>query len=111
MYRPLPLEVTIKKSNIDGLGLFSTCDIEKGYNLGITHIANPSFANHFIRTPLGGFINHCSMPNCKLVKTGLSVADNDDETVLILIATQTIASNTELTTHYSLYKIPYEETL
>ena len=111
MYRPLPLEVTIKKSNIDGLGLFSTCSIGKGYSLGITHIANPSFTNHFIRTPLGGFINHASMPNCKLIKSGLSVADNNRETVLILITKQLIPTNTELTTHYSLYEIPDEETL
>ena len=111
MYRPLPLEVTIKKSNIDGLGLFSTCSIGKGYNLGITHISNPSFANHFIRTPLGGFINHSRRPNCKLIKSGLSVANNNRETVLILITKQLIPINTELTTHYSLYEIPDEETL
>ena len=111
MYRPLPIEVTIKQSNIEGLGLFSTCSIDKGRNLGITHIANPSFANHFIRTPLGGFINHSRIPNCKLIKSGLSIADNDEEIVLILITTQAIAANTELTTHYSLYEIPDEETL
>lgn len=111
MYRPLPTEVTIKKSYIDGLGLFSTCSIDKEYHLGITHIANLSFANHFIRTPLGGFINHSSKPNCKLVERGLTVSDNDDETVLILVTKQLIPPNTELTTHYSLYEIPDEETL
>ena len=45
MYRPLPLEVTIKKSHIDGLGLFSTCDIEEGHSLGVTHINNDRFEN------------------------------------------------------------------
>jgi len=102
MFRPLPSEVTIKKSNIDGLGLFSTCSIEEGYNLGITHVENPDFENGYIRTPLGGFINHSNEPNCKLV---------NNETVLILIAKQPILANTELTTHYSLYEIPDEETL
>ena len=31
-YRPLPDEVSIKKSNIEGLGLFSTCAIKEGKN-------------------------------------------------------------------------------
>ena len=112
MYRPLPPEVTIKKSNIDGLGLFSTYDIEEGYNLGITHIANANFENQYIRTPLGGFINHSRIPNCKLIKSSLiAVDDLRRETVLILMTKQLIVANTELTTYYSLYKISEEETL
>ena len=115
MYRPLPLEVTIKKSHIDGLGLFSTCDIKEGHSLGITHIHNNNFENQYIRTPLGGFINHSNESNCKLIKSNISVGDkNGDwkrETVLMLITKQLISANTELTTYYSLYEIPDEETL
>ncbi len=112
MYRPLPLEVTINKSHIDGLGLFSTCDIEEGHSLGVTHINNNKFENQYIRTPLGGFINHSRTPNCKLIKSSLiDVNDLHRETVLILITKQLIPANTELTTHYSLYEIPNEETL
>ena len=113
MYRPLPPQITIKKSNIDGLGLFSTCDIEEGYNLGISHIANNRFENKYIRTPLGGFINHSNTPNCRLIKItpSLELSDNSTDTVLILITKQLIVANTELTTYYSLYKISEEETL
>ena len=113
MYRPLLPQITIKKSNIDGLGLFSTCDIEEGYNLGISHIANNRFENKYIRTPLGGFINHSNTPNCRLIKItpSLELSDNSTDTVLILITKQLIVANTELTTYYSLYKILEEETL
>ena len=37
-YRPLPKSLTIKKSGIDGLGLFAVDDIEISTELGITHI-------------------------------------------------------------------------
>ena len=97
MYRPLPSEVTIKKSNIDGLGLFSTLDIEEGHDLGISHVENADFKNGYIRTPLGGFINHSNTPNCKIVNNGK---------VLRLITNQAIRADTELTTYYSLYEIP-----
>ena len=113
MYRPLPPQITIKKSNIDGLGLFSTCDIEEGYNLGISHIANNRFENKYIRSPLGGFMNHSNTPNCRLIKItpSLELSDNSTDTVLILITKQLIVANTELTKYYSLYKILEEETL
>ena len=62
-YKPLPKEVTIKKSNIDGLGLFATTKIKTKTILGITHISNQSYENGFIRTHLGGFINHSDNPN------------------------------------------------
>ena len=31
MYKPLPEEVTISKSSIDGLGLFAKIEIEEGH--------------------------------------------------------------------------------
>ena len=39
-YRPLPNNVTIKKSNIEGLGLFAVENIRKGKVLGLTHYVN-----------------------------------------------------------------------
>jgi SET domain-containing protein len=60
-YRPLPYNLTIKASNIDGLGLYATNHIPAGTNLGITHHYTLS---NTIRTPLGGFINHSDTPNC-----------------------------------------------
>lgn len=63
-YRPLPKSVIIKHSEIDGLGLFALEDIPKDTNLGITHVW---VMNMWIRTPLGGFINHCARPNAEAV--------------------------------------------
>lgn len=105
MYRPLPPEITIRKSFIDGLGLFATCDIEAGHNLGITHVANDNFENQYIRTPLGGFINHSNTPNCTLIKTypNLELSDDGGDIALVLVTKQLIVANTELTTYYSLY--------
>ena len=65
-YRPLPKQVTIKQSDIEGLGLYSTESLIQGQYLGITHVANDKFENGYIRTPLGGFINHSEEPNCEV---------------------------------------------
>ena len=43
MYKPLPDSLTIKGSNIEGLGLFATCSISNETNLGISHIYNAEF--------------------------------------------------------------------
>jgi len=67
-YRPLPKSLTIKRSKVEGLGLFSTRPIPKHEVLGVSHIKNKAFENDLIRTPLGGFINHSEYPNCKLKK-------------------------------------------
>ncbi len=62
MYRPLPKELTIKTSPIEGLGLFATKDIKKHSFIGVTHIRDEQFENKYIRTPLGGFYNHSNDP-------------------------------------------------
>ena len=66
MYKALPDCLTIDKSKIHGLGLFATEDIDKDINLGISHVKNTSskFENNYVRTPLGGCINHSDDPNC-----------------------------------------------
>ena len=58
MYRPLPDELTIKNSKIEGLGLFATVKIKKNSFIGLTHIRDELFEGKYIRTPLGGFYNH-----------------------------------------------------
>jgi|TARA_B100001142_G_scaffold261591_1_gene264311 SET domain-containing protein len=63
MYRPLPKELTIKDSLIEGLGLFSKVKLKKNSFLGITHIRDELFESKYIRTPLGGFYNHSKNPN------------------------------------------------
>ena len=62
MYRPLPDGLTIKSSQIEGLGLFATVDIGKNTFIGVTHIRDEQFENKYIRTPLGGFYNHSNDP-------------------------------------------------
>lgn len=67
-YRPLPDCLTIKTSEIDGLGLFAKEHIPAKTNLGITHIKDKRFQDGYIRTPLGGFFNHTDLnPNCKVI--------------------------------------------
>ena len=95
MYRPLPDNVTIKNSKIDGLGMFATKDIKVGENFGITHIANEEYPDGYIRTPLGGFYNHSEDPNCVNVKL-----PNGD---LILISIKPLKAGDEITTTYLLY--------
>ena len=62
MYRPLPKQLTIKDSPIEGLGLYAKEDIKKNSFIGITHIRDEQFENKYIRTPLGGFYNHSNEP-------------------------------------------------
>ena len=62
MYKPLPKQLTIKKSPIEGLGLYATENIKKKSYIGVTHIRDEQFENKYIRTPVGGFYNHSNNP-------------------------------------------------
>jgi SET domain-containing protein len=63
MYKPLPKQLTIKKSPIDGLGLYALENIKKNSFIGVTHVRDEQFENKYIRTPIGGFYNHSNDPN------------------------------------------------
>ena len=95
-YRPLPEGLTIKDSSVHGLGLFATQDIVKGVELGITHVHNYKFENNYIRTPLGGFINHSDKPNAQLISVG---------NMMRLTTIKFIKKGDELFTKYELYEI------
>ena len=99
MYKPLPEEVTIKKSSIEGLGLFATCDIKKGYTLGISHVKDSRFEHGYIRTPLGGFFNDSNEPNCNA---------RTDGDYIKLTSIKDIKNGDELTVKYWLYDLEYE---
>ena len=71
MYRPLPNQLTIRNSKIEGLGLFSDIKIIKNSFIGITHVKHESFPNNYIRTPLGGFYNHSKNPNIIKLETDI----------------------------------------
>ena len=90
-YKPLPDSLTIKKSNIEGLGLFAVKTIAKNTDLGMIHF---SYGELLIRTPLGGFINHSLKPNCKKL-------DLDQEWHLKTLID--IKKDEELTLKYTMY--------
>ena len=92
-YRPLPDYLTIKKSNIEGLGLFTTEKIESDLNIGVTHIVDPQ-TKELIRTPLGGFVNHSEEPNAKLHYVGNR---------RYLIPLRDLEADEEITLKYSMY--------
>tara|TARA_Y100001938_G_C8055700_1_gene414263 strand:+ start:1223 stop:1519 length:297 start_codon:yes stop_codon:yes gene_type:complete len=96
MYKPLPAEVTIKKSSIEGLGLFAVTDIKEGHEFGITHVKNYWFEDGYIRTPLGGFFNHSDDPNCEAYRKGFYIK---------LRAIKEIKEGEELTAEYWLYQV------
>lgn len=97
-YKPLPNSVTIKKSNIEGLGLFATKDIKKNTNLGMMH--HVTEFNHTIRTPLGGFINHSNKPNC--IKEREDCIYHEET---YLVTNRLIRKGEELTVKYTMYKV------
>ena len=110
-YRPLPSCLTIKESTIDGLGVFAKEDIPKGSDLGLTHLYDFSFKDGFIRTPLGGFINHSNEPNCEMSKiyeyNGLDLPYgeglNEKRTNRRLKTLRDIKEGEELTVTYTIY--------
>tara|TARA_Y100000310_G_C20622298_1_gene784027 strand:- start:1158 stop:1529 length:372 start_codon:yes stop_codon:yes gene_type:complete len=104
MYKPLPESVTIKKSKINGLGLFATRKIEANKTLGVSHVkSGPGMRSAktedgYWRTPLGGFINHSNNPNC--IKEENRFTGN-----LFLRTKKIIKEGEELTVKYTLYNV------
>ena len=101
-YRPLPFNLTIKESPIEGLGLFATQFIPTGTDLGMTHIYDERFENNYIRLPLGGFFNHSENPNCKIIESLIDEKGNSN-LHLRLITIKDIKAGEEITAKYTLY--------
>jgi len=133
MYRPLPDSLTIKKSPIEGLGLYATKDINSNAFIGITHILDERFENNYLRTPLGGFYNHSDNPNIQrmvtnvlpTLKFGDGAPNPDDKSevknikgsrehlypnvyarFMYMITTKDIKVGEELVANYNLYTYP-----
>ena len=133
MYRPLPDFLTIKKSPIEGLGLYATEDIKENSFIGLTHIQDNNFENGYIRTPLGGFYNHSNEPNVRRVVSdilpSMKCGEPIDESLdvskisngkgsrenlypkvegryMFLVSLRDIKSGEELTANYNLYTYP-----
>ena len=106
MYKPLPESLTIKQSEINGIGLFADQKIMQRTNLGMSHL---KIGDTIFRTPLGGFINHANDPNC--VKAELRMTSEDMQGHKYtnkkwnLITIRDIKEGEELTVRYTFYKI------
>ena len=88
-YRPLLDSLFIGNSSIEGNGLFCRNDIPCNSNLGISHYL---ISDELIRTPLSGFLNHSSDPNCRVVRR--------DDKVFVLFSIKDITSGSALTNNY-----------
>jgi hypothetical protein len=97
-YSPLPEYLAIGPSQIHGAGILATEDIPGEVVIGITHVYDPNFQHNYIRTPLGGFINHSESANCELI-------DDETEEYKQLKTLKKIEQGDELTLKYSLYDI------
>jgi len=106
MYKPLPESLTIKPSEINGIGLFANQKIMQGTNFGMSHL---KIGDTIFRTPLGGFINHANEPNC--VKAELRMTDEDtqghkyDYKKWNLVTTKNIKEGEEITVRYTFYNV------
>ena len=133
MYKPLPSCLTIKKSPIEGLGLYATQNIKANTFIGLTHIRDKNFENGYIRTPLGGFYNHSDTPNVQrmitnvlpTLKFGDQAPSPDDKSevkniegsrehlypnvyarFMYMISIKDIKAGEELAANYNLYTYP-----
>lgn len=98
-YNPLPKYLAIGPSQIHGTGILAREVISEEKVIGITHVYDPMFQHNYIRTPLGGFINHSDTPNCELIEI------NNDYHYKQLKTLRKIEEGEELTLKYSLYDI------
>ena len=97
IYKPLPEYLSIGPSDIHGAGIIAKEDIPADIDMGITHVYDPEFQDDYIRTPLGGFINHSDTPNCELIE------DDNDVSYKRIKTLHKIEAGKELTLKYSMY--------
>jgi len=96
-YSPLPSGIIVADSGIAGQGLFTTRRLVKGTLLGISHYR---IDGEYIRTPLGGFINHAETPNCE--RSQVRIRPGFDKWSITVI--EDIDEGCELTLKYKLYE-------
>ena len=103
-WRPLPDSITIRESKIEGLGVFATKDLPSETDLGISHVYDTRFPDNYIRLPLGAFINHHEMPNCKAIVSESHESLGNVKHIRI-ITDKEISSGEELTLNYIINKL------
>jgi len=95
-YNPLPSGLTVADSRISGQGLFATRRLVMGTTLGTSHYR---IDGEYIRTPLGGFINHADEPNCE--RSQVRIRPGFDKWSVMTL--EDIEEGEELTLKYKLY--------
>ena len=95
-YQPLPSGIVVADSGIAGQGLFTTRRLVMGTTLGISHYR---IDGEYIRTPLGGFINHADEPNFQ--RSQIRVKPGFDKWSIMTL--EDIEEGDELTLKYKLY--------
>jgi|TARA_R100001530_G_scaffold71348_1_gene50537 SET domain-containing protein len=95
-YKPLPYQLIIADSAISGQGVFTTRKLVQGTLLGISHYR---IDGEYIRTPLGGFINHSETPNCH--RSQARIREGFDKWYITVV--KDINKGEELTLKYILY--------
>ena len=103
-WRPLPDSITIRESKIEGLGVFATKDLSSETDLGISHVYDNRFPDNYIRLPLGAFINHHEMPNCKAIVSESHESLGEIKHIRI-ITDKDVLSGEELTLNYIINKL------
>ena len=98
-YNPLPDCVTIKESDLHGLGLFAVERIPAGRFLGMGWIKHELAHDGVWRTPLGGFINHSDTPNC------VKIEKDTSKYIFLTVGDKDIEAGEELTVKYTLYNV------
>jgi hypothetical protein len=110
LYKPLPKGLTIGKSKVQGLGLFTNFFVKHGTNFGVSHM---KINGMLVRTPLGGFVNHSDKPNCIKSKVLITGINNPklkfDYTAYHLVALKDITGGDELTVKYTFYDMGKEK--
>ena len=101
-YKPLPDFIDVRKSNIEGLGLFAKEDIEEGIDLGMSHLKVPIIQG-YVRTAIGSFLNHSKQNNCYLEQQ----LDWDDYRAYNVITARGIKKGEELTLDYHIDGLEY----
>ena len=96
-YRPLPESVRLSEG-IEGFGIFARQYIPAARAIGLGHVRFHGQPDGWLRTPLGGFVNHSLSPNCQAQLRGAEIW---------IVALRDIEPEEELTVFYWLPS--YEE--
>ena len=105
-YKAVPPCIEIRNTEESGHGLYATIDIPAGSYLGITHVAltveqEDLVRRNYVRTPIGGLINHSETPNCVLLKHPQPERPGQLGLLTHMWAILPIKNGTELTCFYT----------